>query len=138
MPARVDLLRMQQLRGTGGNALRTSHNAPEPALLHIADRLGIVVMDENRVFATVVSCPGCPSVPEYAGDPVQDMADLVSRDKLHPSVIWWSFCNEVSSCWLRVPSNSNSHTHDTRTTYALHGDDGMRAPRMIENAGRLW
>ena len=22
------------------------------------------------------------------------MSDLVSRDKLHASVIWWSFCNE--------------------------------------------
>ena len=95
LPARVDLLRLQQLRGVGGNAWRTSHNAPEPALLALTDRMGVVVMDENRVFATTVNCPGCSNVPVYAGDELQDMADMVSRDKLHASIMWWSFCNEA-------------------------------------------
>jgi beta-galactosidase/beta-glucuronidase len=54
LPARVDLLRVQQVRGMGGNYWRTSHNAPEIALLEVTDRLGILVMDENRVFATCV------------------------------------------------------------------------------------
>ena len=44
MYPRVDLLRVQQLRGVGGNAWRTSHNAPEPWLLDITDRLGVLVM----------------------------------------------------------------------------------------------
>ena len=57
--------------------------------------VGLAAQDENRVFATTVSCAGCPSVPVYDGDPVADMADLVARDKLHSSVIWWSFCNEA-------------------------------------------
>jgi beta-galactosidase len=39
IPPRVDLLRLQQLRGVGGNAWRTSHNPPEPTLLDLADRL---------------------------------------------------------------------------------------------------
>ena len=51
IPPRIDLLRLQQLRGVGGNAWRTSHNPPEPALLDLADRLGVLVLDENRVFA---------------------------------------------------------------------------------------
>jgi hypothetical protein len=50
--------------------LSTSHNAPEPILLEITDRLGIAVLDENRVFATEENCPGCPGVPSYDGDPV--------------------------------------------------------------------
>ena len=29
VPPRVDLLRVQQLRGVGGNSWRTSHNPPE-------------------------------------------------------------------------------------------------------------
>lgn len=52
-------------------------------------------MDENRVFATTENCPGCAGVPYYAGNPVSDMAALVARDLLHPSVLWWSFCNEA-------------------------------------------
>ena len=42
LPGRVDLLRVQQMRGVGMNAWRTSHNPPEPALLDIADRLGVL------------------------------------------------------------------------------------------------
>jgi beta-galactosidase/beta-glucuronidase len=48
LPDRIDLLRVQQMRGVGMNAWRTSHNPPEPVLLDIADRLGVMVLDENR------------------------------------------------------------------------------------------
>jgi len=95
MTARFDLLRLQQLRGVGGTAWRTSHNPPETFLIDLADRLGVMLMDENRVFATNVNCPGCPNVPSYAGNQVEDMIQLVRRDRTHPSVIWWSFCNEA-------------------------------------------
>ena len=47
VPPRVDLLRLQQLRGVGGNAWRTSHNAPEPTLLDITDRLGVMVLGKR-------------------------------------------------------------------------------------------
>jgi prepilin-type processing-associated H-X9-DG protein len=42
----------------------------------------MVVINENRLFANKT---------RY----VQNMADLVLRDRNHPSVIIWSFCNEV-------------------------------------------
>jgi beta-galactosidase/beta-glucuronidase len=41
----------------------------------------MVVIDENRLF---------DDNPEY----VKNMMDLVQRDRNHPSVIIWSFCNE--------------------------------------------
>ena len=41
----------------------------------------MVVMDENRLF---------DDNPEY----VKNMGDLVRRDRNHPSVVIWSFCNE--------------------------------------------
>lgn len=50
VPARINLYRMQMLRAVGGNARRMSHNAPVPVLLDIADRLGIMVMDEHRNY----------------------------------------------------------------------------------------
>lgn len=43
----------------------------------------MVVIDENRLFG---------DKPSY----VKNMADLVRRDRNHPSVIIWSFCNEGS------------------------------------------
>ena len=42
----------------------------------------MVVIDENRLFDNNT---------QY----VKNMADLVKRDRNHPSVIVWSFCNEV-------------------------------------------
>lgn len=39
------------MRGVGGNSWRMSHNPPSPRLLDLADRLGVTVLDENRVFA---------------------------------------------------------------------------------------
>lgn len=59
-----------------------SHNPPIPALLDILDRVGVFVMDENRDFANTT------------GD-VHNMGDMVRRDRNHPSVVVWSFCNEA-------------------------------------------
>ena len=79
IPLRLQLFRMQAMRGMGGNGRRFSHNPPAPDLLDITDRLGVLTLDENRVFS--VGLDG-------------NMADLVARDRNHPSVMFWSFCNE--------------------------------------------
>ena len=55
---------------------RMSHNPPQPVTLDIYDRLGVLVMDESRTFG---DAPG----------PVADMAELVKRDRNHPSVVIW-------------------------------------------------
>ena len=67
------------MRGVGGNAWRASSNPPSPGLLSLADRLGVLIMDENRVFAKGLS---------------NNMQDMVARDQNHPSVIWFNLCNE--------------------------------------------
>ena len=82
LPDRINLFRAQASRSIGGNGRRTSHNPPDPSLLDIYDRLGMIVVDENRLF---------DDNPEY----VKNMATLVKRDRNHPSVIIWSFCNEL-------------------------------------------
>jgi len=82
VPDRIKLFRAQASRSVGGNGRRTSHNAPDPVILDIYDRVGICVMDENRAIANDT-------------EHVQEMKDLVIRDRNHPSVIIWSFCNEA-------------------------------------------
>lgn len=81
VPDRVNLFRAQASRAVGGNGRRTSHNPPNPIMLDIYDRVGIVVMDENRLFANDSAY-------------VDNMGALVKRDRNHPSVVIWSFCNE--------------------------------------------
>lgn len=51
VPERINLFRAQASRAVGGNGRRTSHNPPDTSMLAIYDRIGIVVMDENRLFA---------------------------------------------------------------------------------------
>lgn len=82
VPDRVNLFRAQSLKAVGGNSWRMSHNPPIPALLDILDRVGVVVWDENR---------------EYGNNTVWvlNQRDMVRRDRNHPSVMVWSFCNEA-------------------------------------------
>ena len=42
VPDRVNLYRAQAARSLGGNGRRTSHNPPDPSMLQIYDRVGIV------------------------------------------------------------------------------------------------
>ena len=81
MPDRVNRFRVEHLQEMGANSWRMSHNPPNPELLDFADEYGLLVWDENRNFANNT---------QY----LQDQADMINRDKNHPSVIIWSLCNE--------------------------------------------
>ena len=72
---------LRQLKALGANALRTSHNPATPELLDACDRLGIVVMEENRLTG----------VNDYQHHQLERM---ISRDRNHPSIILWSVGNE--------------------------------------------
>ena len=73
--------RIRRLKAMGSNAYRCAHNPPAPEFLEACDRLGMLVMDENRNFN---------SSPEY----VRQLEWMVRRDRNHPSVILWSVFNE--------------------------------------------
>lgn len=71
------------------NAVRTSHYPPIPELLDIADELGLYVEDEAS-FCWV----GVSDDLNYTPRIMQLTAELVARDRNHPSVFMWSLCNE--------------------------------------------
>lgn len=81
VPDSLILWRLQRLKAMGCNAIRMSHNAPNAEMLHWCDRLGFLVMDENRQFNPA---------PDY----MAQLEWLVRRDRNHPSVILWSVFNE--------------------------------------------
>jgi beta-galactosidase len=81
VPDNMEYWRVEQLKQMGANAWRMSHNPPTPSLLDACDKLGMLVMDENR----------------HVGDSESNLADVASmvrRDRNHPSIIMWSMCNE--------------------------------------------
>jgi hypothetical protein len=93
VPDRINFFRAQMLRSVGGNAWRMAHNPPIPARIDFADRLGVLIMDENRDYGGHKGQGGWTS--ETVDQEVVDMGNMVQRDRSHPSVFIWSFCNEV-------------------------------------------
>lgn len=73
--------RVRQLQKLGVNAIRCSHNPASPALLDICDRLGVMIIDENRLMG----------VNDYHKRALENM---VRWGRQHPSVILWSVGNE--------------------------------------------
>jgi len=85
---------LEILHQMGCNAIRLSHNPPAPELLDLTDRMGFLVIDET------FDCweRGKTPLDFHLIFPDWHEADtraMVRRDRNHPSVIAWSFGNEV-------------------------------------------
>lgn len=85
---------LQILREMGCNAIRMSHNPPAPELLELTDRLGFLVIDEVFDSWETKKTPLDFHLifPEWHE---QDLRAMIRRDRNCPSVILWSFGNEV-------------------------------------------
>ncbi|MEJ6951900.1 glycoside hydrolase family 2 TIM barrel-domain containing protein [Natronospora cellulosivora (SeqCode)] len=80
VPYAIKEYRIQLLKDLGANAYRCAHNT-DPEILEICDRLGILVMEENRTFSS-------------AEDNLQRVKELVINSRNHPSVVMYSIFNE--------------------------------------------
>jgi beta-galactosidase len=81
VPDSVNEYRVRRLKEMGSNAYRTSHNDPTTSILDACDKLGMVVMDEHRLM-------------DSNPDTLDQLRELVRRDRNHPCVILWSIGNE--------------------------------------------
>lgn len=82
------------MRDMGVNAIRTSHNPPDPKLMELADEMGFYIDDECFDMWEEHK-----TAHDYAGffDEWyrEDVASWVRRDRNHPSVLMWSIGNEI-------------------------------------------
>ena len=105
----------------GCNGIRTSHNAPAPELLELADKMGFLVMDEafdqwerqktpldNHLF--------------FRDWHEQDMRAQLRRDRNHPSVVMWSIGNEVGEQTTRAAGAASAR----ELTSICHEEDPTR------------
>ena len=81
IPDALQDFRIKRLKEMGSNAYRCSHNPPTPELLDACDRLGMLVLDENRLMG---------SNQEH----LDLLKRMIVRDRNHPCVILWSLGNE--------------------------------------------
>jgi len=91
MPDRLFTWRLERLKEVGCNAIRMSHNPVTPFLLDECDRLGFLVIAENRHLGDTY---GDQTLKETKAVEHRDLTSLVRRDRNHPSIILWSLCNE--------------------------------------------
>jgi len=81
LPDALQDFRIARLKEFGCNAYRCSHNPATPELLDACDRLGMVVLDENRLMG-------------INAEHLDLLKQMILRDRNHPSVIAWSLGNE--------------------------------------------
>lgn len=85
---------LQTLQELGCNAIRMAHNPPAPELLDLTDQMGFLVI--NEIFDNWER--GKTPLDFHLIFPDWYEADLrsfIRRDRNHPSVIAWSYGNEV-------------------------------------------
>jgi beta-galactosidase len=96
VPEGVWARRLQILKAMGCNAIRTSHNPPDPVFLDLCDRMGFVVMDEAFDEWTVRKPQIRFGYSDYFRDWYEkDLVNFIHRDRNHPSVVMWSAGNEI-------------------------------------------
>ncbi|XP_047141772.1 beta-glucuronidase [Hydra vulgaris] len=81
------------IKWMGGNSFRTSHYPYADETMDLADRLGLVVIDESPGVGIQRNNMGQESLKHHN----EVMKELINRDKNHPSVVMWSVANEPQS-----------------------------------------
>ncbi len=84
VPKNILSYKAGMIKEMGANAYRCSHYPQPESFMDDLDRLGIMVMDETRWFAS-------------SADGKDQLRTLIRRDRNHPSIIMWSVGNEEPS-----------------------------------------
>lgn len=150
VPPEVWERRLRNLKSLGVNALRMSHNPQAPAVYDMADRIGLLVMDEASdewefpkrkwVKGWNKGEPSFDGTYDFFEEWIErDVADMVRRDRNHPSIFLWSIGNEVD-----YPNDPYSHpildgdnSDMTQPIYGGYKPDAPDAMRIGEIARKL-
>lgn len=119
VPDSIHEYRIGRLKEMGCNAYRCAHGMPHRELLDACDRMGMLVMDENRSFETSEECLG-------------QLRKMVVRDRNHPSVIMYSIFNEEP-----LQSSPEGARMARRMSYEIRRLDDSRFVTGAMNGGVL-
>ena len=126
---RAEVRKIELLKASGFNEIRTAHNPPSPALLDACDRLGMLVMEDafdcwmdgkNQYDYHVV----------FKDWWERDIDSMVLRDRNHPSIIFWNIGNEIPNATSEIGTDYNAKLID-----AIHALDKTRP---VTNAIVFW
>jgi beta-galactosidase len=131
IPDALQDFRISTLKSLGSNAYRCSHNPPTPELLDACDRMGMLVIDENREMG-------------ISSTQLNDLKRLIIRDRNHPSVVAWSIGNEewgiensITGARIATTMQAFAKSIDSTryTTAAFSGGVGSGISNVLEVMG---
>jgi beta-glucuronidase len=103
------------MRWTGANSYRTSHYPYSEEEMMLADREGFLIIDETP--AVSLQFDSDENVAERLRMCLQQTAEMITRDKNHPSVVMWSVANEpMLPNFLARLSGEDKSPADPKTT----------------------
>ena len=120
LPDALQYFRVKKLKEFGCNAIRTSHNEPTEELLEACDRLGMLVMDENRLLGS-------------SKQNLELLEQQVRRDRNHAGVFIWSIGNEEGYATTPI-GGQISETMQT----VIHQLDPSRSVTYAANVGNVF
>ncbi len=120
LPDALNAYKIRTLKAWGANAYRCSHHPPTPELLDACDRLGMLVMDENRHLGDTDEILG-------------QVEAMVRRDRNHPSIVIWSTCNEEWNQGTELAAKQGKEIRDM-----LRNLDGTRPVTSAMNQRNAW
>lgn len=108
------------LRDAHLNAVRLHAQPYPPLYLDMADEMGVLVLDETAIWAS----DGGPKLddPAYWDDSGKHVAELVMRDRNHPSILGWSVSNEVMPIVVGVMRNPPGIKENLVRHYGIWAD----------------
>jgi beta-galactosidase len=117
LPDSINEFKIRKLKEMGSNAYRCSHHPPTPELLEACDRIGMLVMDENRKL-------------DCTPRGIEDLKSLILRDRNHPSVVIWCLDNEEV-----ILGSINAKRIETKLRDIVHKMDPTRPTTVAMNHG---
>ena len=127
MPDSLLYWRIKKLKEMGSNAYRMSHNPPTAELLDACDKLGMLVMDENRHLGDTEASKSSLETP-YSN--LSELKSMILRDRNHPSIIMWSMCNEEG-----IQGSPQAAAIFTAMMKVVNANDGTRPITCAMNGG---
>jgi beta-galactosidase len=111
MPDALIEYRIKELKSFGCNGYRCSHNPPTPELLDACDKLGMLVIDENRLMGVTSTH-------------FNELKSMMLRDRNHACIISWSIGNEEwgiegNELGARITSTMQAYAKSIDTTRAI-------------------
>lgn len=81
LPDKIIEYKLKLLKEMGCNAYRSAHHPATPELLDICDRIGMLVMDENRKL-------------DSSETGIRELREMIYRGRNHACIFMWSMENE--------------------------------------------